>query len=117
MEERHMVLWPGQAYIVHVARGRATVQVLEWLAQHVQGVSGGMGRFESEPAWRMAVSKRRTAAHPESTFLQELQETLTDVHVSLWEPSTVEHTGCFDAAARPFLPATRKTLSTRHVAH
>ncbi len=59
------------------------MQVLEWLAQHAQGILGGMGRFESEPAWRIAVSKRRTAAHPESTFLQELQETLTDEHVGL----------------------------------
>ena len=57
------------------------MQVLEWVAQHVGGAGGHVGRFESEPAWRMAVSKRRTAAAPESTFLQELQQALTDTHV------------------------------------
>ena len=61
-------------------------QVLEWIAQHVRGAASApatsaLGRFESEPAWRMAVSKRRAAAAPETTFLQDLQAALTDAHV------------------------------------
>ena len=61
-------------------------QVLEWLAQHVRGAASApataaLGRFESEPAWRMAVSKRRAAAAPETPFLQDLQAALTDAHV------------------------------------
>ena len=57
------------------------MQVLEWAAKHVQGMASGPGRFESEPAWRMAVSKRRTAAAPDSTFLQDMQQALTNAHV------------------------------------
>ena len=56
-------------------------QVLEWAAQHVPGTAGGPSRFESEPAWRMAVSKRRAAAAPDSTFLQDMQLALAEAHV------------------------------------
>ncbi len=63
------------------ARGVLLSQVLEWAAQHVQGIASGPGRFESEPAWRMAVSKRRAAAAPDSTFLQDMQQALTEAHV------------------------------------
>lgn len=64
-----------------VARTAVVTQVLEWAAQHVQGTAGGSGRFESEPAWRMAVSKRRAAAAPDSTFLQHMQQALMKAHV------------------------------------
>ena len=62
------------------------VQVLEWIAQHVHGAASApatstLGRFESEPAWRMALSKRRAAAAPEHPFLEDLQAALTDAHV------------------------------------
>ena len=68
-------------------------QVLEWAARHVQGIASGPGRFESEPAWRMAVSKRRAAAAPDSTFLQDMQQALTEAHV---RPRAMS-TACTDA--------------------
>ena len=74
------------AATVSAKAGAVCAQVLEWIAQHVRGAASApatsaLGRFESEPAWRMAVSKRRAAAVPATTFLQDLQAALTDAHV------------------------------------
>ena len=87
------------------------LQVLEWAAQHVPGTAGGPGRFESEPAWRMAVSKRRAAAVPHSTFLQDMLQALAETHVSIHQdPCTPTRPGLANRAAGHLM------LASAHVA-
>lgn len=53
-------------------------QVLEWAAQHV-AAHAAPGRFASDAEWRTAVNKRRDAAAPAPTFLQDLLQALAQV--------------------------------------
>ena len=62
------------------------MQVLEWAAQHV--AHAGPGRFASDAEWRTAVNKRRDAAAPAPTFLQELLQAAAQVALLHFSPAT-----------------------------
>jgi hypothetical protein len=56
------------------------LQVLDWAVQHL-AAGPPPGRFASDAEWRTVINKRRDAAAPAPTFLQDLLQALAQQHV------------------------------------
>ena len=74
-------------------------QVLEWAVQHL-AAGTPPERFASDAEWRTAVNKRRDAAAPAATFLQDLLQALAQQHVGPpFVPSGSSHASWLDTPA------------------